>query len=152
VKIQGQYVFDGTRQEVWDLLLDPEVLRRAVPGVQSWEEVGPHEYRATLKIGVAAVSGTYSGTVAAGDLRPPEHMVLRMDGSGKQGFIKGQGTVDLSEQGQQTLMVYAGDLQVGGALAGAAQRVLPGVAKWFIDQGLKSLAGQLPARRQPPGS
>jgi hypothetical protein len=45
-------------------------------------------------------------------------------------------------------MEYVGEVEVGGALAGVAQRVLPGVAKWFIDQGLKSMARILAERQK----
>lgn len=148
MKIQGEYTFNGTQQAVWHLLLDPQVLRKAVPGVQEWEEVGPNQYRATLKIGLAAVSGVYHGTVAAEDLQPIDHFTLAVQGSGPLGQIEGRGNVDLAGDGEQTLMRYAGDVQVGGTIAGVAQRMLPGVSKFFIDQGLKSLARTLAERQQ----
>ncbi len=147
MKVQGQYLFDGPRQAVWDMLLDPDVLQHAVPGVQEWQEIGPHEYRTTLKVGLAAVKGTYSGTVTQRDLQSPERFTIVVQGKGPLGQLTGQGEVNLAAQGEQTLMEYRGDLQVGGTLAGVGQRVLPGVSKYFIDQGLKSLARTLATRQ-----
>jgi carbon monoxide dehydrogenase subunit G len=148
MKLQGKFVFHGQRRDVWNLLIDPEVLRNAVPGVEEWEEVGPHEYRAVLKVGLAAVKGTYEGKVAETDLVEHESFHLILEGSGKLGQIKGTGDARLSTQEDKTLMEYVGEVEVGGALAGVAQRVLPGVAKWFIDQGLKSMARILAERQK----
>ncbi len=148
MKIAGRFVFDGSRTEVWDLLMDPDVLRGAIPGVQEWREAGPDDYEATMKIGIAAVSGTYRGRVTAVDQIPPASYTLRVEGSGGPGFITAEGHVRLTEEpGPQTVMEYDGDAQVGGALAGIGQRMLPGVAKLLIGQGLKSMAKQLAERR-----
>ncbi len=148
MKVEGRFVFDASRAEVWDLLMDPDVLRGAIPGVQEWRETGPDEYEATMKIGIAAVSGTYHGRVAAVDQVAPERYTLRVEGSGGPGFIKAEGHVRLTEEpGPRTVMEYDGDAQVGGTLAGIGQRMLPGVAKLIIGQGLKSMARQLATRR-----
>ena len=56
MKIEGEFKFDGSQQEVWDLLLDPEEIQRALPGVKEWKEVSPNEYEVTMKISIAAAT------------------------------------------------------------------------------------------------
>jgi carbon monoxide dehydrogenase subunit G len=34
MKLMGEYVFDGPREQVWELVRDPEVLATALPGTQ----------------------------------------------------------------------------------------------------------------------
>ncbi len=151
MRIEGRFRFDGSQQEVWELLLDPEVLKTALPGVKEWKEVGPHEYEVTMKVGIAAVSGTYSGKMAARDLQAPRHLRLTMEGGGVLGFVKGEGNIDLAEDDGKTVMEYGGEVQVGGTLAAVGQRMLSGVAKLLIDQGLKSLARRLKERQEVRG-
>ena len=35
MELKGEYVFDGPREKVWELVRDPEVLATALPGTQS---------------------------------------------------------------------------------------------------------------------
>ena len=48
------------------------MLQKAIPGCEKLELVGPDEYKATLKIGVAAVKGTFEGKVRLQDKKAPE--------------------------------------------------------------------------------
>ena len=44
MKLEGEYIFDGPREDVWELVRDPDVLATALPGPQSLEQVGENEY------------------------------------------------------------------------------------------------------------
>ena len=41
----------------------PETLAKALPGCEKLEAIGPNEYKATMKVGVAAIKGTFDGKV-----------------------------------------------------------------------------------------
>ncbi|PYM34572.1 MAG: carbon monoxide dehydrogenase, partial [Candidatus Rokuibacteriota bacterium] len=72
MKLEGSYAMPAPRQAVWEAFLDPERLRQALPGCEKLEKVGEDEYKATLKVGVGAVKGTFEGKVRLFDLQPPE--------------------------------------------------------------------------------
>lgn len=148
MRIAGNYNFAATREEVWAALNDPEVLARSIPGCQKLEQVGEHEFESTLKIGLQAVKGTYNGRVRIEDLQPPHHYKLIVDGRGSNGFLKGEGSIDLREDGETTIMDYGGEAQVGGTIASVGQRLLDGAARTLINQSLKALAAQIEARKQ----
>ncbi|MBI3979005.1 MAG: carbon monoxide dehydrogenase, partial [Chloroflexi bacterium] len=63
MRIEGTCTIDASVERVWDLLLDPAVLARAIPGCDKFEPTGAEEFAAVLKIGVASVNGTYTGRV-----------------------------------------------------------------------------------------
>jgi len=148
MKIEGQHRFDGSQQEVWDLMQDPEVWRNAMPGVKEWKEAGPNQYEMTIKIAVAGIGGTYSGKVGLQDHDPPRHYRLVMEGSSALGFVKGAGDVNLSEENGKTVMHYAAEVQLGGTLASVGQRLAGVVSKPLIGQGFKALDRQLKERRE----
>ena len=60
-----------------------------------------------MNVGFAAVKGVYNGKVKLDELQPPSHYKMLIDGKGKQGFIKGNGILDLEEQNGQTLLSTA---------------------------------------------
>jgi uncharacterized protein len=147
VRIAGNYTFEATREEVWSALNDPEVLARTIPGCQRLEAVGAHEYESTLKVGIQAVRGVYSGRVRLDNIIAPESYELHVDGRGSNGFLKGAGSIKLRTDGAQTILDYGGEAQIGGTIATVGQRLLDGAARTLINQSLKALAQQLEERR-----
>jgi carbon monoxide dehydrogenase subunit G len=96
--------------------------------------MGEGEYKATMKIGVAAVKGTFEGKVRLFDQKPPESYRMSVEGSGGPGFIRGETQIMLAEDGPGTKVSYTADVQVGGLIAGVGQRMLGGVSKMMADQ------------------
>lgn len=147
MKVEGDYIFNGTQDAVWEVVRDPEALAAALPGAQSFDQVGENEYEGVMDVRVGPVSGVFSGRVIISDEQPPETLILTVEGRGKPGFIKGSGHVKLTDQGDgTTLMNYEGDMQIGGRLASVGQRMLDTANKSMIRQGLESLDMLLQAR------
>src|SRR5256886_7645443 len=72
MKIEGAHDIPAPRQKVWEAFLDPERLRQAIPGCEKLEALGNDEFRAVMKIGVAAIKGTFEGKVRLADQKAPE--------------------------------------------------------------------------------
>jgi carbon monoxide dehydrogenase subunit G len=147
VKLEGEYVFNGPQEYVWEMMRDPEVLASALPGTQSLDKVSESEYEGEMDMRVGPVGGAFSGKVIISDEVPPDSCTLTVEGKGKPGFVKGSGHIQLSTQDDNTtLMKYQGDLQVGGRLASVGQRMLDTASKSMIGQGLGAINNALEAR------
>src|SRR5881409_1790756 len=135
MKIEGAHDIPAPRQKVWEAFLDPERLRQAIPGCEKLEALGNDEYRAVMKIGVAAVKGTFEGKVRLVDKKPPESYRMAVEGSGGPGFVRGDTVITLSDaEGGGTRVAYSSDVQVGGLIASVGQRMLGGVSKMMADK------------------
>jgi carbon monoxide dehydrogenase subunit G len=134
MKLEGSHDIPVPRERVWTAFLDPETLRQAIPGCEKLEALGNDEYKATMKIGVAAVKGTFEGKVRLFDKTPPDSYRMAVEGSGGPGFIRGETQISLSEIPEGTRVAYTADVQVGGLIAGVGQRMLGGVSKMMADQ------------------
>lgn len=147
MKIEGEYLFNGPREDVWEIVRDPEVLATALPGTKSLDRVGENEYVGEMNVRVGPVAGLFSGRLVVSNEVPPSSLTLTVDGRGSPGFIKGAGNVVLDDRGDgTTLMKYDGDIQVGGKLASVGQRLLDTASKSMIKQGLEALNMALQAR------
>jgi carbon monoxide dehydrogenase subunit G len=147
--IEGEYTFAGPREEVWDLVRDPQVLATALPGTQNLEQVSENEYEGAMHVRVGPVAGAFSGRIVVSDEVPPESCTLTVDGRGAPGFASGTGHIQLIEQEDDTtLMKYEGEMQIGGKLASVGQRLLDTASKSMIRQGLESLNQALLARME----
>jgi len=147
VKLAGEYVFNGSREEVWELVRDPEVLATALPGTQSLNQVSENEYEGEMNVRVGPVAGVFSGRVVVSDEIPPESYTLSVEGKGKPGFARGSGHVQLVDRGDGTTLIkYEGGVEIGGRIASVGQRLLDTVSKSMIRQGLEALNKALEAR------
>ena len=93
--IFGSYTFDAPADRVWDLLMDPAALSSCIPGCTRFEPDGEDRYAVTLTVGLAAITGTYNGTVILTDKTLHTSYRLVMEGQGRAGFVKGS-SVDLA--------------------------------------------------------
>ncbi|HUP01107.1 MAG TPA: carbon monoxide dehydrogenase subunit G [Gemmatimonadota bacterium] len=148
MRLEGDHAFDGPRPAVWDMLLDPDVMARALPGTERLERVAEDEYRGVMRVGVGPVTaGRYDVTVRIVDKAPPARYTMEIDGRGALGFARGTAQVTLEEEGpERTRMRYAADLQIGGKVAGVGQRLIESVSRSLTAQGLAALNGELEAR------
>jgi carbon monoxide dehydrogenase subunit G len=134
MKIEGTHELHARRERVYEVLTDPAVLERCIPGCESLEKIGENSYRATLKAGVGTIKGLFTGSVELTDLRPPAHYRMTVSGKGQPGFLKGSGDIDLDERDGLTVVSYSGDVQVGGTIASVGQRMIQGAAKMMASQ------------------
>ena len=134
MKLEGSYDIPVPRDRVWAAFLDPEQLRQAIPGCEKLEAAGNDEYKATMKVGVAAVKGTFEGKVKITDQQPPNAYRMAVEGTGGPGFVRGDTTISLSDIPGGTRVNYSADVQIGGLIAGGGQRMLGGASKMLADQ------------------
>lgn len=146
MKIEGEYLFNGSRGEVWEIVRDPEVLAAALPGTKSLELVGENEYTGEMNVRIGPVGGLFSGRLVVSDEVPPESFILSVEGKGSPGFMNGKGNIVLQDQGNDTIMKYDGEVQIGGKLASVGQRLIDTASRSMIQQGLEAINQALQAR------
>jgi len=146
MKLEGTYKVAAPRDIVWKNLLNPDVLARTIPGCEKLEPNPDGSFNAELKIGIGMVRGTYRGRVEILDQVPPEHFQMKVDGQGSGGFLKGQGTLTLTESGNETLISYTGEAQVGGLFASVGQRMILSAARQIVEQFFQDFAKTVAAQ------
>lgn len=130
MKVAGEAVLNAPVGDVWDALLDPQVLVRTIPGCEALETTGDNAYAMTVSAGVASIRGTYAGTCTLSDLQPHESLVMRAEGAGAPGTVAADVAVRFSDRGDGTTgIAYAADAVVGGMIGGVGQRMLTAVSK-----------------------
>jgi hypothetical protein len=121
-----------------------------MPGTETLTKIGPDEYEMKMKMVISAVQGLFAGRIRISDQKPPEQFRLMVEGSGKVGFMKGDGllmlvpthtSTGLSILGSEgTDVRYEGEVQVGGTIASVGQRLLDTTAKMVIKKFFEKLA------------
>jgi len=147
MKIEGEHLFNGPRQEVWDMIQDPAVLASAVPGMDKLDKISETEYVGKMNIRIGPVSGAFDGKLTMQDPVPPESTTLVVEGKGAPGFVKGAGNAQFIAEGEnQTMLKYDADLSIGGTIASVGQRMIDSVAKSMIRTAFETLDKALETR------
>jgi carbon monoxide dehydrogenase subunit G len=141
--ISGTYTFPATPDRVWSLLMDPAVIASCIPGCESLVAEGEDRYRARLTVALAAITGTYDGTVVISDKVAPQSYRLTVEGQGRPGFVKGNAAIALRAEGEATIVDVSGTVQTGGPIARVGQRLIAGVSKMMQDRFFACLQGKL---------
>src|SRR5688572_21473131 len=132
--VTGSYTFLAPIDRVWTLLMDPAAFTPCIPGCERFEPDGDDRYKVTLTVGLAAITGTYDGTVVLTEKNAPTSYRLAVDGQGRAGFVKGSVLVTLRAEGESTAVEVLGTVQTGGAIARVGQRLIGGVSKMMQDK------------------
>ena len=137
----GTFTFRGPRQVIWELLQDPDVLVKVMPGAERLDRVADGRYEGVMKVGLGPLTAAaFTLNVALADLLPPERFTMSIDSKGALGFARGTATVALDAAGaNETTMHYTSELQVGGRIASVGQRVVESAAKAMTARGLQAL-------------
>ena len=93
---------------------------QSIPGCGALVPIGEDRYKATLTVALAAITGTYEGTVALSDKVPPSSYRMTVEGQGRPGFVKGEATIALRPDGNETSSTSAARCIPAGSSPGSA--------------------------------
>ena len=130
----GEHRITASRQEVWDALNDPEILKQCIAGCEEMEKTSDTEFTARVHSRVGPVSARFSGKVELSEVDPPNGYRISGEGQGGvAGFAKGGATVKLTDDGGVTVLTYEANGTVGGKLAQIGSRLIDSTARKMAD-------------------
>ncbi|KAB2842292.1 MAG: carbon monoxide dehydrogenase subunit G [Burkholderiales bacterium] len=132
------------RQQVWDALNDPAILKACIAGCESLERISETEYALAITAAIGPVKAKFKGKLQLADLDPPRRYTLSFDGQGGvAGFGKGSAAVSLHEEAAGTRLDYSVKAQVGGRIAQVGSRLIDAAAKKMAEDFFAAFKRQL---------
>lgn len=150
MEMSGESRIPASIDKVWAALNDPEILKASIPGCQSLEKTSDTEMTATVQAKVGPVKATFKGNVTLSNIDPPNGYTISGEGKGGvAGFAKGGADVNLTPDGDGTLLAYKVNAQVGGKLAQIGARLIDATAKQMADQFFAAFAANVAGPAAP---
>ena len=158
MEISGTQKVKAPRPQVFDALLNPEVLKNSVPGCDSAEFVDfptGRQLKLVISPSIPGLKGPYNvflqnGTASAAASLPPaadqwSRIVYIAEPTSSFGSIKATGVIDLADDPAGTMLSYKADAEVSGKVAGIPDMVVNGAVKMALGQFFKNFAKQVSA-------
>ncbi len=146
----GQQLIAASREEVWNALNDPDVLRACIPGCQELTKSSDTQMSAIAIMKVGPVKARFQGAVTLSELNPPNGYTITGEGQGGvAGFAKGVATVRLEDAEGGTVLNYTVDAQIGGKLSQLGGRLIDVTAKRMSGQFFEKFAEKIQLRQNP---
>ena len=115
------------REELWDLVSDPEALASCVPGAKEIEQLSETKYRGIIERGIAGISINLIGEVEMTKLNPPENLVALVEGQDPKTNSRMDATAEMSMEDNgdgSTTLTYHVDVEFTGRLATLGARIV----------------------------
>jgi carbon monoxide dehydrogenase subunit G len=151
MRMSGEQRIAAPRARVWAALNDPEVLRQCIPGCQSLTKEADDRLRATVEIKIGPIGAKFDGAVTLSDLNAPESYTITGQGQGGTvGSAKGGAKVRLAEAGNETVLSYDVEAEVGGRLAQLGGPIIDATAKQLAAKFFRQFAAVVAEPGAPP--
>ena len=133
MKLAGSYKLNVEKEKVWIALNNPEILKKCIPGCDSFEKLNDITFNASATNQIGPMNATFSGEVKLLNIKQNESYTLSGTGQSSVGFVNGSAEVKLIEVDKVTTLNYEVNVNVGGKIAQLGSRLIDGVAKKMAD-------------------
>ncbi len=144
--VSGNQKVKAPRQQVFQALLEPEVLKRSVPGCEGAEFVDfptGRQLKLTVSPGIPGLKGPYDVFLQTGEVVEPSRVVLIAEPTSSIGSIKATCTIDLTDEPEGTLLTYNGSATMEGKIAATPDMIINGAMKVALSNFFKNFEKQV---------
>lgn len=141
MELTGTYPIAAPPAAVWEILQNPLRLQAAMPDCERLTYLGGGQYWGVLNMHAGLGQSRFEGKIVLSEVQPGVGYRLQAEGHGVDGRLAGNGRIWLAADGPNSLLHYAGEVQVEGAVAEMGTRYLETAARAIIRQNLSGLAG-----------
>jgi uncharacterized protein len=144
--VKGSQKVAAPRQQVFNALLNPEVLKNSVPGCESAQFVdfpSGRQLKLVVSPNIPGLKGPYDIFLRTADVIAPSHLVLLAEPTSSLGSVKAACTVDLVDDDAGTMLNYNAHAEMEGKIAATPEIVMNGAMKLALSQFFKNFEKQV---------
>jgi carbon monoxide dehydrogenase subunit G len=143
VKVEGTKEFDAPAQVVWDVLMDPSMMAKLLPGVEGFEIKDETHWVANVKVPLGMGGLKLKFSFERADARPIEYSKLIAKGQGVGAIVGLDTEFHLTPEGDRTRMQWVADIHVAGPIGSMGQRVFQPIVNQQVTNVLNALEDQV---------
>ena len=144
--VSGSQKVKAPRPYVFNALLDPEILKKSVPGCDNAEFVDfptGRQLKLIVSTSIPGLKGPYNVYLQPVEIVAPSRVVLKAEPHNSMGSIKATCIIDLIEDGTDTNLNFSANAIMNGKIAATPDIIVKGAVKVALDQFFKNFEKQV---------
>lgn len=146
MEITGSQKVKAAQAQVFQALLNPDVLKNSIPGCDSAEFVDfpdGRQLKLTVSPSIPGLKGPYTIFLKTGEVVAPSRVVLIAEPTSSMGSIKATCGVNLNQEADGTNLNYTANAVLEGKIASTPEMIIKGAVKVALDQFFKNFEKQV---------
>ncbi len=139
MKLSGTHKFKAQGTQVFNAILNPEILKACIPGCNSIEYLDATHIQANLALPIPGLKGPYSIVINIAKQQAPRYLELQVQRNGRGGSVNAISQINLSDEADGTTLSYNANAELSGAAAFANNPIGEGAAKNMLGTFFKNL-------------
>jgi carbon monoxide dehydrogenase subunit G len=143
MNIEGTYTLQASPATLWQCLLDPQVLRATIPGLQQIERTNDTHYNLLIRLNQKPLNGTHHVYVDLSGQHFPIHYTMTILGDDSLSTLNGTIEIYLRGNEHSTVVSYRGSFTLAHTRTNQSSMLTKGAIKLFIQQYFQALTSYL---------
>jgi carbon monoxide dehydrogenase subunit G len=139
MKLSGSHKFKAPRTQVFNAILNPQVLKTCIPGCNSVEYLDNNRIKANITTPLPGLKGPYGIVINIANAQAPNYIELQVQRKGTGGSIKAVSQISLADEPDGTLLTYNANADLEGPIAVADNPIGRGITNNSLGSFFKNL-------------
>ena len=139
MKLNGTHKFKVSSSQVYNAILNPEILKSCIPGCESVEFVDANHIQANITTPLPGLRGPYGVTINIVRAEAPNHLEIQVQRSGRGGSVNALSQINITDEADGALLSYDANADLEGPVAVADNPVGKGITNNSLATFFKNL-------------
>jgi carbon monoxide dehydrogenase subunit G len=139
MKLNGTHKFKASSTQVFNAILNPDVLKSCIPGCNSVEYLDGNRIQANITTPLPGLKGPYGVVINIEQTQSPSFMVLRVQRRGTGGSVDATSQISITDEADGALLRYEAKADLEGPISIANNPIGEGITKSSLGAFFKNL-------------
>ncbi len=139
MKLNGTHKFKASSTQVFNAILNPEVLKSSIPGCNSVAYASPNQVTVEITTPLPGLRGPFAVTIDIINQQAPNSLELQVLRKGRGGSVHAVSQINLADEADGALLSYEAKADLEGVIAIADNPIGQPVVKNSLNSFFKNL-------------
>jgi carbon monoxide dehydrogenase subunit G len=139
MKLNGTHKFKASSAQVFNAILNPDILKSCIPNCNSIEYLDANRIKLNITTPLPGLKGPYGIVVNIPRQQAPNYLELQVQRKGTGGSINAVSQINLQDEADGTLLSYDAQADLEGPVAIANNPIGQGITKNTLNSFFKNL-------------
>ena len=145
MKLNGTRKFKASSEQVFNAILNPEILKSAIPGCNSVAYASPDQIAVEITTPLPGLHGPFPVTIDIVNKQAPNSLEFQVQLKGKPGSVNAVSKITIADEADGALLTYEAKADLEGMIAVADNPIGQPVVKGSLNTFFKNLDKALEA-------